>query len=211
MDKEREVDPALLSVLYGAISARRTARDSLMWQVPALSLTGQAFLFTIALSGDTTLTSRRLAAGLALVVALMSIQVFDRHQHLIKIDSELLKGKLEARMGLETYGLPYFHLKTKDLEGEAGVVAKLWWNWRSPPLWRIALFAFALAAAFTLVVTFVQPTWLTDNRNAARAGKKDDAASQRLSTPARGDLDIGVDGIRWWADGGLSRKDTGFG
>lgn len=35
---------------YAALAERRLQWDSLLWQVPVLSLTAQAFLFTIALS-----------------------------------------------------------------------------------------------------------------------------------------------------------------
>jgi hypothetical protein len=45
-------EPTEAAVLaeYAAIAARRTQWDSLLWQVPTLSLTAQAFLFTIALT-----------------------------------------------------------------------------------------------------------------------------------------------------------------
>ncbi|MER6612681.1 hypothetical protein [Streptomyces xantholiticus] len=37
------------TVVYQAVAARRMQWDALLWQVPALSLTAQAFLFTITL------------------------------------------------------------------------------------------------------------------------------------------------------------------
>ena len=44
---------------YAIVAARRTQFDQLVWQVPVLSLTAQAFLFSIALSHDATRTARR--------------------------------------------------------------------------------------------------------------------------------------------------------
>ena len=45
-----------------AVAARRTQSDQLVWQVPVLSLTAQAFFFSIALSPDGTRTTRIIAS-----------------------------------------------------------------------------------------------------------------------------------------------------
>jgi hypothetical protein len=55
---------------YAAVAARRTQFDQLVWQVPVLSLTAQAFLFSIALSPDGTRTTRIIASLLSLVMTL---------------------------------------------------------------------------------------------------------------------------------------------
>ena len=39
---------------YGALATRRLQWDNLLWQVPILGLTAQAFLFTIALDPGST-------------------------------------------------------------------------------------------------------------------------------------------------------------
>ena len=43
---------------YDLLAARRTSYDEMMWQAPALSLTAQAFLFTIALGPGSTTAAR---------------------------------------------------------------------------------------------------------------------------------------------------------
>lgn len=65
---------------YAALNDRRDSHNSLLWQTPVLSLTAQAFLFTIALSGQVSSTARSIAASLALLVALGSIQLLIKHR-----------------------------------------------------------------------------------------------------------------------------------
>ena len=43
-----KLDPNVLASIYQSLTARRAGYEMLLWQVPALSLTAQAFLFTIA-------------------------------------------------------------------------------------------------------------------------------------------------------------------
>jgi hypothetical protein len=51
-------------IQYQVIGSRRQQFDNLLWQVPILSLTGQAFLFTIALTaGNSEFARRRGLAG----------------------------------------------------------------------------------------------------------------------------------------------------
>jgi hypothetical protein len=52
-------------IVYQAVVARRLQWDNLVWQVPLLSLTAQAFLFTIALGSGTTMVARCISAGLS--------------------------------------------------------------------------------------------------------------------------------------------------
>lgn len=66
MDKKENKDPNKVTnneeekilVQYQIISNRRISQDELMWQVPALSFTAQAFLFTIALGSGISMKSR---------------------------------------------------------------------------------------------------------------------------------------------------------
>jgi hypothetical protein len=67
-------------VMYQVVAARRQNFDSMLWQVPALSLTAQAFLLAISLgSGSGHLAT--IAAGLlSAVTALMSVQLLQRQR-----------------------------------------------------------------------------------------------------------------------------------
>jgi hypothetical protein len=64
---------------YAAVAARRTQFDQLVWQVPVLSLTAQAFLFSIALSPDGTRTIRIIASLLSLVMSFLSLHLMVKH------------------------------------------------------------------------------------------------------------------------------------
>lgn len=76
---------------YSIISARRTNMDSMMWQTPALSLTAQAFLFTIALSSSSSAFSVILSSFLSFVASLAAMQLMMKHRlHEIQ-DAELLE------------------------------------------------------------------------------------------------------------------------
>ncbi|MCI0563966.1 MAG: NUDIX domain-containing protein, partial [Nitrososphaera sp.] len=58
---------------YGVLNARRDSFNNLLWQTPALSLTAQAFLFTIILSTDSAPTDRMVASLLAFITAVVSV------------------------------------------------------------------------------------------------------------------------------------------
>ena len=67
------------AALLASYGTQFGAYVNLLWQVPALSLTAQAFLFTIAL-GDSRPVSRMVSGALSLVVAAMSIYLMVSHR-----------------------------------------------------------------------------------------------------------------------------------
>jgi len=67
---------ALLAVYAGQFGSYTT----LLWQVPALSLTAQAFLFTIALAKDVDPGARVVLGVLSVVTSLMSIYLMFSHR-----------------------------------------------------------------------------------------------------------------------------------
>lgn len=84
---------------YQVLAARRLATDGMMWQTPVLSLTAQAFLFTIALGHDTSQEAKLISASLALAASLASLQLMAKHRHHELRDSQLLRA-YEANKGL---------------------------------------------------------------------------------------------------------------
>lgn len=58
--------------VYAAVAARRTQFDNLLWQVPVLTITAQAFLFTIALGADTQPVARIISCVLSLLITFLS-------------------------------------------------------------------------------------------------------------------------------------------
>jgi hypothetical protein len=90
--------------MYLAIAARRTQFDNLLWQVPVLSLTAQAFLFTVALGANTSRAARIIAACLSLIITFLTLQLFTRHRQAEITDADWLE-----RYETETLGVPSAH------------------------------------------------------------------------------------------------------
>lgn len=68
------------SRLYALVAARRSQWDLLLWQVPVLSFTAQAFLFNISLGGTSSRTARIVASLLSALMAYLSIALMARHR-----------------------------------------------------------------------------------------------------------------------------------
>jgi hypothetical protein len=66
--------------VYNAVAARRLVNVNLIWQTPALSITGQAFLFSTALSPYSSRASRIIASSLCIVVTIMTLQLTVKHR-----------------------------------------------------------------------------------------------------------------------------------
>lgn len=87
-------------LVYQAVAQRRLQHDMLMWQVPALGLTAQAFLLTIALGGGSSRTARILAALLAAISTGLSMQLMARHRWHEATERAWLEA-FERRHGLD--------------------------------------------------------------------------------------------------------------
>jgi hypothetical protein len=101
-DPGREV----LMTLYQVLESRRSAYDTLLWHIPILGLTAQAFLFTVALSPDRSASARSITSFLALMTALISLQMLFKLRYFEMKDSKACK-KLEIELGIDRYfGFP---------------------------------------------------------------------------------------------------------
>jgi hypothetical protein len=65
-------------VIIGILKDRRQMYDQLVWQVPMLALTAESFLFLISLGSAASDTARIISSGLGIIVALVSVLIFDR-------------------------------------------------------------------------------------------------------------------------------------
>jgi hypothetical protein len=127
-----------------AVAARETQVDATMWQVPALSLTGQAFLMTIALQPDASRTARILSASLAVVVSILSMQLMARLRRLNVVYAEWLNDFETKNFGRSLHG-PEFReiLSTVRYGGPLGRI-------RSFHFWMLGLSAFGMAGILEL-------------------------------------------------------------
>ncbi|KAA1421261.1 hypothetical protein F0U44_02815 [Nocardioides humilatus] len=96
-----------VSDVYAAVANRRTQFDNLLWQVPVLTFTAQAFLFTIALAGDTSRTARIITSLLALLMSLLAWHLMARHRKAEVADGNWLAAVEAATAASPTgAGLP---------------------------------------------------------------------------------------------------------
>jgi hypothetical protein len=91
---------------YTIVAARRTQFDQLVWQVPILSLTAQAFLFSIALSADATRRARVIACLLSLLMTVLCLHLMVKHRQAEVADSQWLE-KYEAHFKPTDPSLPW--------------------------------------------------------------------------------------------------------
>jgi hypothetical protein len=81
-EKQPEMTADALAALLAAYASQFGSYTTMLWQVPALSLTAQAFLMTIALGGDSTNVARIIATLLSLVISVASISLMhDQRGH----------------------------------------------------------------------------------------------------------------------------------
>lgn len=76
--------------MYNAVAARRLQWDSMLWQVPALSLTAQSFLLTIAFGADSSSIARIVTAALAFFSSCLSVFLMTKHRQGELFDAEWL-------------------------------------------------------------------------------------------------------------------------
>jgi len=152
------LDPTVKISVYQTIASRRLGYDTSMWQVPVLSFTAQAFLFTIALSASNYNLARLLAALLALIIALISMQLMSKHRYHERIDVKLLES-LEKDMKLDKLG--YFpHGHPKDRASFVRMTPQWFQRLSSYQVWMLGLALFAIASASIIIITFTYPALL---------------------------------------------------
>jgi hypothetical protein len=145
-------------VVYTVVAARRLQWDNLIWQVPLLSLTAQAFLFTIALGGDSRQASRIVACLLSLVVTYVTTTLMARHRQAEIHDARWLEHYEQAHWPRRqsVHGLPF-------QQSRNAVVVDGGWADRFVPLvpgyktWIGGLMLFGAAALVVLGITIVNP------------------------------------------------------
>lgn len=167
-------DAMAFNLVYDTIRGRRAGYDLLMWQTPALGMTAQAFLMTIALGPDTKQAARLVANLLAFVVALLSMQLMAKHRYHEGIDARLLV-RLETDHGLtDVLGIAP-HASPRDRErvaelpcegesdggkraarasGERGWITRQWRR-SSYQVWMAGLALFALTDLALVAIALV--------------------------------------------------------
>lgn len=124
---------------YQVVAARRQNFDAMVWQVPALALTAQAFLMTIALGPGTGHLARIAAGLLSALAALMSVQLLLRQRVHEVADARWLHD-FERKHGWEPV-----HQHPADRVAAAGITSRGLTRLRSHQLWIAGLVIFGAA------------------------------------------------------------------
>jgi hypothetical protein len=123
-------------VQYQIAAARRQHYDNLLWQTPVISMTAQAFLFTIAL-GNGEPFERSIASFLACVVALASIHLMAKHRF---FELEYAKKIVEMEKANEWPNI------SDQMNSAKGVL-----GWSTYRVWRNAFWIFFFTAILVLL------------------------------------------------------------
>lgn len=141
--------------MYAAVAARRTQWDNLLWQVPTLSLTGQAFLFTIALGPDSSRASRMIACTLSMVMTVLAMHLLSRHRQAEWTDAHWLEAYENNHFGWSHHGKAW--AARRNQERGSGWLARF----KGFQVWMSGLAAFGGAALFVLILTAFWPALLS--------------------------------------------------
>ena len=129
-----------------------TSYDLLMWQVPVLGLTAQAFLLTIALGADSARTARICAGTLAVLSSVLSMQLMAKHRWHAGVEREWL-ARFEREKGLD-----FCHSSPAEFAESVGVSLPKWpIRSSSYTVWQIGLAVFGIVSSLCLVIAIFRP------------------------------------------------------
>ncbi len=131
---------------YQFLNARRDSFNNLVWQTPVISLTAQAFLFTIILSAGVADLNRIIAGVLAFIAALASLQLLGKHRFMEAEHAKILHAHEDACKSYAANWEPKPSNWTTKLSS--------YWVWRG------VLWAFAITAIISILLILLAPPGL---------------------------------------------------
>jgi hypothetical protein len=162
---EYEAEPDGLDQ-YSVVANRRQQWDVLLWQMPTMALTGEAFLLTIALAGSTSQAGRILASALAMIVALAALHSLSAHRLSELTDAAWLLEHEKAHGASQIHGLTWRDRRIAIVKDQLGsrsftdrLVARTY-RFRSIVVWFWNMVLIALTATIILVLAAVDPALL---------------------------------------------------
>ena len=106
-----------LKEIFGILHSRRLQWDSLLWQVPLISLTGVSFLFTIIFSPATSRLSRIEVCLLTIIVSYASLITLARHRLSEVYESNLMQDLEKLRFSTKSATPISNAINDGDLDG----------------------------------------------------------------------------------------------
>lgn len=151
---------------YAIVAARRQQWDILLWQMPTMALTGEAFLLTISLAGSTSETGRILASALALVVAVAALHSLSAHRLSELADAAWLREHEQAHGAPEIHGITWRDRRLAMIKEQLTsehitdrLVARMY-RFRSIAVWFWTMVLIALTSTIVLVLSIADPRLL---------------------------------------------------
>lgn len=151
---------------YAIVASRRQQWDTLLWQMPTMALTGEAFLFTISLGGSTSQAGRIVASVLALVVAVASLHSLSAHRLSELTESRWLHEHELERGAVEVHGLSWRERRMETVKDQLRstnltdrLVARTY-RFRSIEIWFWTMVLIAVTALAVLGIAVFHPAWL---------------------------------------------------
>lgn len=149
--------------VYSIIASRSVQWDHLLWQMPLLSMTAQAFLFTISLGPETTQLGRTFACVLSIVTLwLVGASMVRQRQSAIADAKWLNKREKHWTTKDKQFGKPWRNRRDGvDAAKNLGVIGKLFPAVKPIITWWLYSFAFFILIDLAiLVITWVHPSLL---------------------------------------------------
>ncbi|MEU6581438.1 hypothetical protein [Nocardia sp. NPDC046763] len=146
-----------LEMLYFVVADRHLQYENLLWQVPALSLTAQAFLFSISMGAGNDPVARIASSLLALIVSIISIMLMASHRLAGRKDELWLERFEQNELDVGTWGAhgAAFAMQQDIADLDAGYVGKLIPMRQMFKVWVVGLGCFGMAAVFMILRTVI--------------------------------------------------------
>lgn len=124
--------------MYQVVAARHVGIDQMVWQVPGIALTAQAFLMAIGLGPGAGQLARLSSGLLSVVIAFMSVELLMRHRLSAIADAVWLE------MFERDQGWDVLHKPLNDRCAQLGVPMPRLARARAYSVWIVGLSVFGL-------------------------------------------------------------------
>lgn len=142
--------------MYQVVAARRQTFDTMLWQVPSLCLTAQAFLLTISLGADSSRLARLISSILACAAMGMCLQLMAKYRHLELIDARTAE-KLERDLSGSPSEWPQIHSRPSQRAKALNMAHRRFVGLSSYRLWLSGVLLFLVVDLLIAVLTLVAP------------------------------------------------------
>jgi hypothetical protein len=149
-------EPSSRRLLYQIVADRRLQYENLLWQVPAISLTAQAFLFSISMGANDPV-ARIASSLLSLIVSIISIMLMASHRLAGRKDALWLERFEQQELDVGAWGAhgTAFEAQQDIADLDAGWVGNLIPIKQMFTVWVVGLACFGITAIFMIVRTLV--------------------------------------------------------